>query len=143
MNCPYCGMKVRDPDLSKYRSTCGKELPIRTRETRNSMMYQRLSVIFLIMAFVFLMLGLSLLLPEVIIAYIGGLDGHTLYWPFQVYMVVAGLVLLVVRHPLARRRAVAAVQQINEMQNMWVCSYCGKKNLPGTCECESCGAPID
>jgi len=142
MNCPNCGMKVKDPDLSTYCPACGKPLPVITRDMRNDVAYQRLSVIFLILGLMFLMIGLSLLLPEVIIAYIVGLDGHTLYWPIQIYLIVAGIIFMVARRPFAKRRAVATVQLISEMQNKFVCSYCGKSNAPGAQECESCGAPL-
>jgi uncharacterized paraquat-inducible protein A len=141
MNCPHCGMKVRDPDLSSYCPACGKELPVRTRDERNDITFQRLSGTFAILSMFLLIMGFSLLLPEIIMYYIMG-PGETLYWPIQIYLIVAGIALLVVRHPFAKRRAVAKVQLIRNMDKMWVCSYCGKNNIPGSLECESCGAPL-
>jgi predicted RNA-binding Zn-ribbon protein involved in translation (DUF1610 family) len=65
-----------------------------------------------------------------------------LYWPYQMYMLIMGVLLLVVRHPFARRARVSRVQSLRSFQQQWTCSYCGKENPAGSRECESCGAPI-
>jgi hypothetical protein len=65
-----------------------------------------------------------------------------LYWPYQMYMLIIGVLLLVVRHPFARRARVSRAQLLRSVQQQWTCSYCGKENLAGSHECESCGAPL-
>jgi len=134
-------MKVKDPDLSAYCPSCGKELPVRTKDMRNDIVYRRLSATFLILSIFLLIMGFSFLMPDIMLSWILG-PGETLFWPVQAFLIGAGIILLVVRHPFAKRKAAANVQLIKEMQNMWVCSYCGKSNAPGLRECESCGAPL-
>ena len=69
-----------------------------------------------------LLLGLSLLLPEVIVACIGDLDGHTLYWSIQAYLLVAGVALLFVRYPFAGKGKRMTIQMMHELERTWGCS---------------------
>ena len=138
MRCPSCGENVKDR-LAAFCPICGKELPRPTREERRSALDRSVAGVTLVVSLVLLFLGLSLLLPDVIIHYIGG---GTLYWPYQMYMIVVGVALLVVRHPFARRARLSRVQLLRSVQAQWTCSYCGKDNRPGLLECESCGAPL-
>ncbi len=140
MNCPHCGMKVKDSDTNRYCPSCGGELPVRTPDVRHGITYRRLSGILLLPGIMLLFLGFTLLLPEVIIYYIGGIG--LLYWPVQVYLLVAGAALLIIRIPFARRSRGVAAQLVREAEMRWICSYCGKENVPGSRECESCGAPL-
>jgi len=87
------------------------------------------------------MIGLSLLLPDVIMVYISP-DLGPLYWPFQLYMIVIGSVFLAVRYSFAKRGKRAALIMGKLVAARWICSYCGKSNMPGSTECASCGAPI-
>ena len=138
MRCPNCGENVRDR-LAEFCPICGKELPHPTRDERRDARDRAVAGVTLIVGLVLLMIGLSLLLPDIIIHYIGG---GTLYWPFQVYMLVVAVALLVIRHPFARRARRSRAEMLRSVQGKWACSYCGKNNPPGSRECESCGAPI-
>lgn len=142
MNCPYCGAKVHDPELTDYCSSCGKRLPMFTKDEKNGVLYRNIAAVIFPLALILIILGFSLLLPEIIVAYIGALDGQTLYWPVQFYLLVAGIVLMIVRHPFAKRSAAASLQTLRAIEAQYICSYCGKKNASGTRECESCGAPL-
>ncbi len=138
MRCPNCGENVRNR-LAAFCPICGKELPHPTREERTRAIDRSIAGATLIVSLVLLILGPSLLLPDVIMHHFGG---GTLYWPHQMYMIVVGAVLLVARHPFARRARLARVQLLRSVQERWTCSYCGKDNLVGSRECESCGAPL-
>lgn len=138
MRCPNCGEYLRDR-LAAFCPICGKELPHPTPEERRGAVDRSVAGITLVSSLVLLTMGFSFLIPDVIIHYI---VGGTMYWPYQMYMLLAGFVLLIVRHPFARRARRSRAQMLRSMQERSRCSYCGKDNLPGSRECESCGAPL-
>jgi len=81
------------------------------------------------------------MVPDIILRWIIP-EMHSWYWPYDLVVLVAGIVLLVIRHPFANRSRKFGAILLEKAQMMWTCSYCGGENVPGSVKCESCGAPL-
>jgi len=141
MICPHCGDRIRDPGLDRFCPSCGKEIPHQSREESAILRDRKVSIGLLMICILLIVLGLCFVLPDLILRWIDPEIG-TLYWPYSGIMVLIGVVLLLVRHPFAKRSRMATAVIIEQAQAKYKCSYCGAVNAPGTLECRSCGAPL-
>jgi predicted RNA-binding Zn-ribbon protein involved in translation (DUF1610 family) len=139
--CPHCGNKIHDPGLDRFCPSCGKEIPHETKDEKAILRDRKVSIGLLFICILMITLGLSFILPDVIITWIDP-EMDPMYWPYSGIVVAIGVVLLFVRHPFAKRSRNAAAILIEQAQAKYTCSYCGAINVPGSLECRSCGAPF-
>jgi hypothetical protein len=141
MRCPHCGDKIHDPGLDRFCPSCGKEIPHRSPEEKAIVRDRNASGILLLVSLILIMLGFSFVLPDVIIHWIDP-EIQTMYWPYSLIVLIVGVLLLVIRHPFAKRSRKHTAVILEQVQAKWSCSYCGGDNVPGSVKCSSCGAPI-
>lgn len=141
MRCPNCGDTIHDPGLDRYCPSCGKELPHESPDEKAIMRDRKISVGLLVPSITLIILGASFMVPDVILRAIIP-EMQSLFWPYDVLVLATGVVLLVVRHPFAKRSRKSTAVLLKQIQALWACSYCGADNTPGSLKCESCGAPL-
>jgi hypothetical protein len=141
MICPHCGDKIHDPGLDRFCPSCGKELPHVSPDERAIVRDRNISAGLLVLSITLIVLGVSFMLPDLILRWIIPEMGSW-YWPYDLIVLIAGIVLLAVRHPFAKRSRKSTAVLLEVAQARWTCSYCGADNVPGSSKCESCGAPL-
>ena len=142
MRCPHCGDRIHDPGLDRYCPSCGRELPHESADKRAITRDRNISITLLTISFVLIFLGVSFMLPDIIIHWIDP-GMQPMYWPYNLAILIIGVVLLVVRHPFAKRSRKSTAVLLEQVQAKWTCSYCGAESTPGSTKCSSCGAPLN
>lgn len=142
MRCPYCGDTIHDPGLDRFCPSCGKEIPHESPDELAIKRDRKVSNGLLVLSITLIVLGGSFILPDIIIRAIDPGLGM-FYWPYDIIVLAIGIVLLVARHPFAKRSRKFSSILLEQAQAAWTCSYCGAENTPGSRKCESCGAPLE